>query len=96
MLGVTLDPPHDCRHLLATLGLEAFDQVGASFRVQGGVVTVTAIPDSAARRVDEFLEPSDRITRRQLRNSVVAEPEKYSAFTLERDPDIVDDRLYRT
>jgi hypothetical protein len=71
MRRVALDAADDGGHLLAALGLEAVDQVGADGLVQRRVVAVVPRPDAAARRVHPFLHARDHAPRGQLRQPVL-------------------------
>ena len=79
MRGIALDPAHDGREILPTLGLEALDQVGAGLFAQRRVIAVVALPDPAAGRVDLLLEPGDGVAGRELREAVLAVREEAGA-----------------
>ena len=60
MIGIACDPAHDGREILATLRLEALDEIGTVLCVQRGIIPIVPVPDAATRRIDELMDTRDR------------------------------------
>jgi hypothetical protein len=72
MRSLALDASDDGGEILPPLGLETLDQVRAGLFVEFRVITVVALPDPAACRVNIFLETGDGVAGRELREAVLA------------------------
>jgi hypothetical protein len=66
MVRIPSHPAYDCGHLLATLSLEAFDQVGAIDFIESGVVPIMPFPDTAPGGIDQFVNTRNGIARSQF------------------------------
>ena len=69
--GISRHAPHDRRHLLATLGAQAADEVGAGLLTEMVVISVVRDPDPTDGRVNRLVNAGLRGAGRQLGQPVL-------------------------
>jgi hypothetical protein len=59
VVGIAGNPAHNCWEILATLCLEAIDEIDTVLCIERAIIPVVSVPYAATRRIDKLVDARD-------------------------------------